>query len=180
MTTDYEATLAMFCTALEMKEKKKGLYEEAMNACPDQVGKETFRMLRDAELEHTRHIQETYEELKQGKVWADACKFYPEQQNMQDAFRKIAEEHSKVAKACGDDIYALETGMQLEQASIQFFEEQLKRASDPLERRFLETMAIDEREHFRMLADLKFYYADPQGWFMEKSKARLDGAGGGA
>jgi hypothetical protein len=27
-----------------------------------------------------------------------------------------------------------------------------------------------------MLADLKFYYTDPQAWVMEKSKARLDGA----
>ena len=137
MANANEQAFEMFCTALEMKEKKQALYEDAMNACPDQVGQETFRILRDAEREHTRHIQETYEELKQGKVWADACKLFPEQENLKEAFRKIAEQQ-KVAKACGDDIYALDTGMQLEEASIRFFGEQLKSANEPLERRFLE------------------------------------------
>ncbi len=39
-------SMEMFCTALEMKERKKKLYEDAMKACPDQVGIETFRMLK--------------------------------------------------------------------------------------------------------------------------------------
>jgi hypothetical protein len=37
-------------------------------------------------------------------------------------------------------------------------------------------MITDEREHYRTLADLKFYYTDPEAWFMEKSRVRLDGA----
>ena len=67
--------------------------------------------------------------------------------------------------------------MKLEEASIQFFGDQLKVVQDPLARQFIERMAGDEREHFMLLADLKFYYSDPQGWVMEKSKARLDGGG---
>jgi hypothetical protein len=39
-------------------------------------------------------------------------------------------------------------------------------------------MIKEEKEHFVLLADLKFYYTDPENWFMEKSRARLDGAGG--
>jgi rubrerythrin len=178
MANGNEQAFAMFCTALEMKEKKKTLYEDAMKVCPDQVGQETFRILRDAELEHTRQIQETYEELKKGKAWADACKFFPEQENLKKAFHKIAVEQKDAAKACGDDVYALNAGLQLEEASIKFFGEQLKVAKEPLQRKFLERMVSDEREHFMLLADLKYYYTDPQGWYMEKSKARLDGAGG--
>jgi rubrerythrin len=178
MTKENDAFLAMFCTALEMKDRKKALYEDALKACPDQVGQETFRILRDAELDHVRQIQEVYEDLKQGKAWADACKFYPEQENLKKAFHRIAQEQGQSGAVCADDVHALDTGMKLEEASMEFFGDQLKQAGDPLARQFLERLVHDEREHFMLLADLKFYYTDPEGWFMEKSKARLDGGGG--
>jgi rubrerythrin len=178
MPTEDERVLEMLCTALEMKEKKQALYDDALKACPDQVGKETFRMLRDAEQEHAKQIQETHEALKKGKSWADACSFVLEPEGLKQAFRKIAEQYKDVTRACGDDVFAVETGMKLEDASVSYFSGQLKQAKDPLQRRFLEGLISDEREHFILLADLKFYYSDPQAWFMEKGKARLDGAGG--
>ncbi len=178
MTNQTEAIQAMLCTALDLKEKKRALYEEGLNACPDQVGKETFLILRDAETEHARQIQELNEEFKKGKSWADACKFYPEQENLKKAFHRIAQEQGEVGSVCADDIRALEVGMKLEEASIEFFRDQLKATQDPTARQFLERMVDDEREHFMLLADLKFYYSDPHAWFIEKSGARLDGAGG--
>lgn len=178
MTNQTEAIQAMLCTALDLKEKKRALYEEGLNACPDQVGKETFLILRDAETEHARQIQELNEEFKKGKSWADACKFYPEQENLKKAFHRIAQEQGEVGSVCADDIRALEVGMKLEEASIEFFRDQLKATQDPTARQFLERMVDDEREHFMLLADLKFYYSDPHAWFIEKSGVRLDGAGG--
>jgi len=173
-----EAIQAMLCTALEMKQRKRALYEEGLNACPDQVGKETFIILRDAETEHARQIQEINEEFKKGKSWADACKFFPEQENLKKALHRITQEQAEVGAVCADDIRALEVGMKLEEASIEFFRGQLSTTQDATARQFLERMVSDEREHFMLLADLKFYYSDPHAWFIEKSGARLDGAGG--
>ncbi len=179
MTNPHNHSMDMFCTALEMKERKKTLYDDAMKACPDQVGIETFRMLKEAEEEHHRRIQEIYEEAKKGKVSPDACKFYDfETEDKQTVLRKIAEEHGKIPKACVDDVVAIETGMKLENASIHFFQGALDKSGDPVEREFLENMIKEEKEHFVLLADLKFYYTDPENWFMEKGRARLDGAGG--
>ncbi len=178
MTNERDEAFDMFCTAIEMKEKKRNLYEEAMKTCPDQVGIETFRMLRDAEAEHLKQIHQTYEELKRGKVWADACKYHPvEDEDKKAILRKIAEEHGKIPKACVDDVVAIETGMHLEGTSMKFLQEQLQRQMDPLEREFIDRMIAEEREHYILLADLKYYYVDPEAWFMEKSRARLDGAG---
>ncbi|MGA7875176.1 MAG: hypothetical protein WCA08_05895 [Desulfoferrobacter sp.] len=178
MVNERDEAFEMFCTAMEMKEKKKALYEDAMSTCPDQVGIETFRMLRDAEAEHLKQIHETYEELKKGKVWADACKYHPvEDEDKKAILRKIAEEHGKMPRACLDDVVAIETGMKLENSSIDFFQKQLQGSMDPLEREFIDRMLVEEREHYILLADLKYYYTDPESWFMEKSRARLDGAG---
>ena len=179
MSSVQNHSLEMFCTAIEMKERKKKLYDDAMKACPDQVGIETFRMLKEAEEEHFQRIQEIYEEAKKGRVSVDACKFYDfETEDKQTVLRKIAEEHGKIPKACVDDVVAIQTGMQLENASIHFFQTALDQSGDPVEREFLENMIKEEREHFVLLADLKYYYTDPESWFMEKSRARLDGAGG--
>lgn len=176
-----DSALDMFCMALEMKERKRALYEDAMKACPDQVGIETFKMLRDGETDHLKRIQELYEQLKHGKVQPDACKYREfETGDKKAILRKIAEEHGKIPKACVDDVVAIQIGMQLEDASIQFFENHLNQSSDELEREFLRGMIMEEREHYILLADLKFYYVDPEGWFMEKSRARLDGGGGAA
>lgn len=178
MANEYDAVLDMFCTALQMKEKKKALYEEAMKTCPDQVGIETFRMLRDAEDEHHQRMQKVYEEMKQGPVGLDACQFHTfDTEDKRALLRRVAEEYGKVPKACVDDVVAIETGMQLEDASILFFDKLLSRATNPAERDFIQRMLVDEREHYRLLADLKFYYVDTEQWFLEKGRQRLDGAG---
>ncbi len=174
-----DKALDVFCTALEMKSRKQALYEDAMKVCPDQVGIETFRMLRDGEADHLKRIQELYEQLKHGAVQPDACKYVEfETEDKKAILRRIAEQHGKMPKACLDDVVAIETGMQLEDASIQFFEDRLSRSEDAMEQEFLRGIIAEEREHYVLLADLKFYYVDPEAWFMEKSRARLDGAGG--
>jgi rubrerythrin len=180
MAMQTDKSMEMFCTVLEMKEKKRALYQDAMQTCPDQVGVETFRMLRDAEAEHLSSIQKIYEEIKQGKVWVEACAYHPIEDDEKKAIlRKIAEQHGKMPRACLDDVVAIETGMHLENASVSFFEQQLQRQLDPTEREFVDRMIEEENAHYVLLADLKYYYTDPQSWFMEKSRARLDGAGGG-
>jgi rubrerythrin len=178
MADQIEEALDMFCTARDLKEKKKVLYEDAMKSCPDQVGIETFRMLRDAEDEHLQRITDMYEEVKKGKVWVDACRLSSfESEEKQDLLRRLAHQQNMVPKACFDDVAAIQTGMDLENASIAFFEKRLPKASGDIEREFISRMIAEEREHYILLADLKYYYVDPESWFMEKSRSRLDGAG---
>ncbi len=178
MDTNQDPMLTIFCTAIEMKEKKKALYEGAMKTCPDQVGIETFRMLKDAEEDHARSLQAAYEELKKGSVPADACRFVPfDGEDKKSLLRRIAREHGRMPRACLDDVAAIETGLSLENASISFLDKQARSAEDKGVRELLERLIGEERQHCIVLADLKFYYTDPEGWFIEKGKAGLDGAG---
>jgi rubrerythrin len=181
MAKEQGKTLDTFCTAMEMKESKRALYENAMKTCPDQVGIETFRMLKDSEADHLKRIQEVYEELQKGKASADACRFHSfDTEDKKVLLRKVAAVRGKVPNACLDDVAAIETGIKLENASIEYFEKQLKQAADPIEREFLQRMIVEEREHHILLADLKFYYEDTGNWFLEKGRQTLDGAGPGA
>ncbi|NLI82202.1 MAG: hypothetical protein GX443_11050 [Deltaproteobacteria bacterium] len=174
-------SIDIFCSALEMKQRKRELYENAMKACPDQVGMETFRMLRDAESMSIQKMEKVYEELKKGSVSADSCRMTAfEGEDRRDFIRSIAAEQKKVSKACSDDVAAIESGLKLEDASMRLLGGQLKSSSDPLLREFLQRLIAEEREHYIMLADLKFYYLDTGNWFLEKGKQTLDGAGAAA
>jgi rubrerythrin len=173
-----DKTLEMFCSALELKEKKKTLYAGAMKACSDPVGVETFKMLLDAETLHMNDIQKIYEELKKGKVSPDACHLnVVESAGRNTLIRKIISEKTSMPKACHDDVAAIDAGIQMEDASIQFYKKEIERAVDPLARKFLARIIEEEGEHYKALADLRFYYVDPANWFMEKSRSGLDGAG---
>lgn len=178
METRHDATLDMFCTAIAMKEKKRSLYEEAMKNCPDRVGVETFRMLLNSEAEHLARIREVYEDMQKGKPALDACRLHDfDSAGKMIYLREVAKQHGKISEACLDDVAAIETGIDLENASIRFFEEERKRATDPAEKTLLDRLIEEERGHFIVLNDLKTYYVDPGSWFLEKSGARLDGAG---
>jgi rubrerythrin len=175
-----DKTLDIFCAAIALKERKKSLYDEAMKSCPDDVGVETFRMLKVAEDGHLEHIKAVYEEAKKGKVSADTCRFYDFGAASKKTFlRRIAEERGRIRKACLDDVAAIETGLELENEAIEFFGKHYAAATDAVERKFLESMMAEEREHHKLLADLKFYYEDTENWFLEKGHQVLDGAGAG-
>jgi len=180
MDAAHDKTLDVFCAAIALKERKKSLYDEAMKSCPDAVGVETFRMLKTAEDGHLERIKEAYEEAKKGKVSADTCRFQAFEPDTKKTFlRRIADERGRIRKACLDDVAAIETGLLLENESIEFFSKHYAAATDHEERTFLDRMIVEERQHHALLADLKFYYEDTENWFLEKGHQVLDGAGAG-
>jgi len=171
--------MEIMCAALEIKEKMKSLYDEAAGKCSDDVGVETFRMLREMEQEHLNRINGVYAELTKGQVDVDACRFYDfDTTDKKEVLRRIAREKKFVGKACLDDVAAIESGLELENKSINFFADHLKKAAGSIEREFLNHMIAEERSHYIILSDLRFYYVDPGHWLMEKGRTGLDGAGG--
>ena len=58
--------MEMMCAALEIKEKMKKLYDEAAEKCSDDVGVQTFRMLRDIEQEDLGRIGGIYIRFDEG------------------------------------------------------------------------------------------------------------------
>ncbi|MEN6437417.1 MAG: hypothetical protein ABFD97_02415 [Syntrophobacter sp.] len=174
-----ERLMELLCAAVDIKEKMRALYREAAGKCSDAVGTGTFNMLEELEGEHLVRLQTIQKDLAEGgEAGFDSCRMYdfgsPEKK---DVMKRISRERRTIAKACLDDVAAIQSGMALENKGIDYFVGQLKQASSPAEREVLNHLIAEEREHYIMLADLKFYYIDPEHWFMEKGRTDLDGAG---
>ncbi len=176
MTLNTE-TLQMLKNALTMEEKGKRFYEKAVRECPDKLGREIFKFLRDEEVKHYEKIKEIYSGLEAGQKWNEEWLHFPEpRKNIKKIFRELARKYATEIKAGVSEREALDVGIEFESAAIKYYEKHLEQTETSLERKFIERLIGEEREHRRILEDLKYYYDDPHGWLMEKGRTGLDGA----
>lgn len=175
MTVQADAARAMLGAALEMEKKGGEYYVKAARECENELGRKIFEMLADYETEHIRRIEEIWSALGRGASQAP-WESGEDGPDLAGVFRRLAADHAATIQAAPGDVEALNVGLDFESASVRFYGEHLKRASDARERAFLERMVMEERGHLRLLADMRYFYADPEGWFMEKERPTLDGA----
>ena len=172
-----DKTLQMLATAIEKEEKGRDFYRNAVSKCSNELGKETFRTLVAEESVHIQRLKQIHEKMSKERTWSEdwkTCRVENEDLNelMKERIAKLGPQ----VKAESGDLEALEIGVQMEQGAIDFYEEQLGKAVDPLERDFVKRMITEERRHFVALEDLKLYFTNPESWFIEKEHHVLDGA----
>lgn len=170
-----ERMLAMFSTALEMEEKGKAFYERAVEVCKNDLGREIFASLLKDETIHVERIKSIYAGLKDGKSlnedWRQLAGTRP---NLGIFFNELKQRHAGMIRADTDDLKALDVGIGFEQKSINYYESGLKDAENPLERKFLELMILEEKGHFLLLKDTKYYLENPEAYFAEKEHSNYD------
>ncbi|MBN1573377.1 MAG: ferritin family protein [Deltaproteobacteria bacterium] len=177
MTDEKEVSLKMLSTALEMEKKGISFYEQALSKCRNEVGREIYTMLRDDERVHIDRIMKIYSSLEAGSDWIEEWKGQKlSHGDLGGLFVDLTKRHGKDFTADADDIQALDVGVDFELTAVDFYLKHLERAEDPKEREFLELMVKEERSHFKILDDMRFYLTDPEAWFMEMEKSGLDGA----
>ena len=176
MTKIIQCSLDMLATALTMEEKGKAFYEEAKNSCQDPQCREIFSSLIEDEIMHTRRIEEIHDTLIAEKCWTRDWKSIKKSSTDLGAFfRGLAAKERKKIKAETSDLEAIDIGLNLESASIKFYQDHRAKSTDPSEISFLDQMILEEKEHWKALKDTRYYLTDPEGWFIEKERAGLDG-----
>lgn len=166
----------MLATALTMEQKGMAFYEKAASDCSNEFGREMCLLLKDYENIHIERIKTIYDSLKGGTGWSDEWAGMKPSQDLGAVFIALAESHLKTIKSNAGDLEILDVGLDFETKSIDFYSKHLSEAGAVLEREFLDQMIIEEREHFRILSDMRQYYSDPAAWLMEKERVSLDGA----
>lgn len=175
MTNTNEKALKMLKTALEMEEKGRRFYEQAAASCKNTFGRDMFKSLAQDEIAHAERIKKIFAGLEANKGWTDEWKkFEGHKDDLIAMFYKFTEKNGKLIKADTHDLEALDIAVDLEEKSISFYDGYLKGAKDLVERTFLEKMMVEERTHFAILRDTKFYLTDPEGWFYEHEKSSCD------
>jgi len=177
MGTKNERALTMLSTALEMERKGLEFYEKTVAATTNEMGRQVFEKLRQDEVAHMARIGAIWASLDAGgSVTPEWTKFAPSVKDLRAFFRGVVREHGKKASPDMGDVAAIDTGIAFERRAVEYYEEQLATAADPVERKFLELMVAEEKSHLDTLTDMKFYLTDPEGWFIEQQGTGFDGA----
>jgi rubrerythrin len=177
MTESRDRFTQMLCTAQEMEEKGRAFYEKALATSENPLGKEIFRLLIEDEIVHLERIRIISDSLTRDQNWSEDWKnLQCPYQDLGQVFRDLAARYSRSGIAGSNDLEALKLALDFERRSVAFYENQLAQAVDPLEKAFLVQMILEEKGHSRTLEDTQYYLSDPEGWFIEKERAGLDGA----
>jgi len=170
-----ESNLLALEKALQMEIDGMAFYRKAANEAANVLAKEMFAYLADAEVTHMDRIKQISDALKMTGNWRPV-EHDKAHAVIKDVFTRLAIENKDNITSAATDIQALDTGLDLEVKSIDFYKEQLAKAADGNEKAFFTSLIEEETSHYRALKDMKFYLEDPQAWFAETEKHGLDGA----
>lgn len=166
----------MLCKALEMAVNAVSFYEQTLGSCSSSMSREVFDMLRKDKAEHMDRIKAIHEGLTRGETWSGVCVLEPE--DRQEARAIVSELVAKYSEqSCpATEEEALKSAIDMEDKLAGFYQDQVAKADDDVEKAFLEHMVGESRAHFMLLKDTQDYYQDPAGWAMLQEKSGLDGA----
>jgi rubrerythrin len=177
MAVGNDRSVRMLAAALEKEEKGRDFYKDAAENCSNELGKELFHTLMIEEGVHIKRIKEIYEGLHGGGAWTEDWKSLRGiNESLQKLIRQRITSLGPKVQSVHEDLEAVEIGIQMEQSSIVFYEDELGKAGDALEKEFIKKMIAEERMHFASLEDVKLYMTNPLSWFTEKERPTLDGA----
>jgi len=175
MVTEQDKTLGALQIAIQMEIDGKEYYLKASRESSNELGKKLLKSLATEEDVHRQKFEEIYSALRSKKAWPETD-FQPDRgKRLRTIFAIKIEEIGSKVKAPTTELEAVQTAMDMENKTYDFYKIQSKKATYGAERSFYDTVAAEEREHHRVLLDYYDYLKDPAGWFVEHEHPSLNG-----
>ena len=175
MATEQNKTLEALQIAIRMEIDGKEFYLQAGRESSNELGKRLLEQLAAEEDTHRRKFEEIYNAISNKKAWP-VTDFQPDGgRGLRTIFARATEELGSDIKAASTELDAVQTAMNMENKSYDFYKSHNGSAAYGAERNFFETLAAVEREHYLILLDYYEYLKDPAAWFVEKEHPSLDG-----
>ena len=176
MVTEQDKTLEALQLAVQMEVDGKKYYLQASRGSSNELGKKLLESLAAEEDIHRQKFEEIYDAISNKKTWPKTD-FRPNGgRRLRTIFARAIKEVGPDVKAPATELDAVETAMNLENKTYDFYKSRGQKANYDVERNFYEILAAEEREHHQVLLDYYEYLKDPAGWFVKKEHPSLDGA----
>lgn len=176
MVDEQDKTLEALQIAIQMEVDGKEFYLKASQESSNELGKKLLQSLAAEEDIHRQKFSEIYNSISSKKDWPETH-FQPDGgRRLRTIFAQAIEKGSKDVKALNTELDAVQTAMEMENKTHDFYKGQGRITNYDAERAFYETLAAEEREHHLVLLDYFEYLKDPAAWFVKKEHPLLDGA----
>jgi rubrerythrin len=173
--TEQDKILEALKIAIEMENDGKECYQQASQESGNEVGRKLLQSLALEEDTHRQKFVEMYQAMQEKKGWP-VTNFKPDKgKKLRALFTGTCEIIGVNVKAVATEFDAINTAIDKEKKSYDFYEHQSQNATYDAERDFYEALAAEEREHELILVDYYEYLTDPAGWFTRTEHHSLDG-----
>lgn len=175
MVSEKDKTLEGLRGAVQMEIDGKEFYLKASRASSNEMGRKLLESLSVEEDLHRQKFEQIYQALQQKKSWPSVEPASDFSQHLKTLFARQAEEIGTSITALSTEIEAVETAMDMENKSYDFYKSRSNTATYPAEKDFYEAVAAEETVHHKLLRDYYDYLKDPVQWFTQKEHPLLDG-----
>ncbi len=162
--------------ALQMETDGQEFYLKAGQNSGNKLTRDLFERLAKEEDAHRKRFEQIYEAIKRERSWPDIELETDQGKGLRSLFAQATSELGKEIKVADSEFEALKVAMDMEQKSYDLYHRRIGETTSPVERRFYETLAGEERGHRLALSDAHEYLSDPAGWFTKAEHWSLDGA----
>ena len=175
MVTEQDKTVEALQMAIQMEIDGKEYYLRTSQESSNELGRKLLQSLAVEEDTHRQKFEEIYSVIRSKKAWP-TTDFQPDGgKRLRTIFARATEEMGSEIKAPATELDAIQTAMDMENKTYDFYKGQGGNATYDSERDFYQTLAAEEREHHIVLLDYYEYLKDPAGWFVKKEHPSLDG-----
>ncbi len=174
MVAEHEQTINALRFAIQMEIDGKEYYLRTSQKSRDELGRKLLQSLAVEEDMHRQKFEEIYDAIRVKKAWP-VTDFQPDGgKRLRTIFAETSEEVGNKVNACATELEAIETAIDKENKTYDFYKSQGKKAVYGTERDFYETLAAEEQEHHLILLDYYEYLGNPAAWFVKKEHPSLD------
>ena len=160
MVTEQNKTLEAITTSIRMEIDGKEFYIKARLASGNVLGRRLFQSLASEEDIHRQKFEKIYKAIQTKKAWPEV-NLTPHGQELKTLFAKA----SKQVKAAKSELEAIQTAMNMENKTRDFYLERAGKASFEAEKQFYTILVGEESTHHALLLDYYEYLQDPRPIF---------------
>ena len=176
MANEQETTVKALKTSIQMEIDGKEFYNKSSKASSNKLGKNLLKRLAEEEDIHRKVFENIYNTISADKGWPGDQKYQPDAgQGLRTVFAEAMEDMKKDTQAIPSEMDAIQTAMEMENKTFDFYTRRSKESSFEAEKKFYDSVAVQEKEHHRVLLDYYEFLKNPAAWFVEKEHPSIDG-----
>jgi rubrerythrin len=175
MVSEKEKTLEGLRVAVQMEIDGKEFYLKASRESRNEMGQKLLESLAAEEDLHRQKFEQIYQSLQQKKSWPSVNLEPTRSQHLKTLFAQQVEKLGTTVTALATELDAVDTAMDMENKSYDFYKARSRAATFAAEKDFYEAVATEETVHHQILRDYYEYLKDPAQWFAQKEHPSLDG-----
>jgi rubrerythrin len=176
MANEQEITVKALKTSIQMEIDGKEYYKKASKASTNKLGKSLLKRLAEEEDIHRTVFENIYNTIRADKGWPGDQHYQPDAgQRLRTVFAEAIEDMNRDTKAIPSEMDAIQTAMEMENKTYDFYTRRSAASSFAVEKQFYDSVAVQEKEHHRVLLDYYEFLKNPAAWFVEKEHPSIDG-----